>query len=124
MSCRKGCKKWRNGLLKSIKILSVPRGTLERYVKDTSRSPEELVDVHLKRRPVLTSELKNKLVEYCITMDQRYYGLRCQDIKHMAFQMAIGSSLNHPFNKEKSAAGRKWLRSFFKKASNFICENS
>jgi hypothetical protein len=61
----------------------VPRGTLERYVKDTSRSPEELVDVHLGRRNVLPSELENKLVQYCITMNQRYYGLSCKDTEHM-----------------------------------------
>ena len=48
-------------------------------------------------------------------MDQRYYGLRLQDIKRMTFQLAIRSVLKHPFNQEKSAAGEKWLRSFFKK---------
>ena len=57
------------GYLKASKYFSVPRGTLERYVKDTSRSPEELVNVHLGRRTVLPSELEDKLVEYCITMD-------------------------------------------------------
>jgi hypothetical protein len=55
------------GYLKASKYFSVPRGTLERYVKDTSRSPEELVGVYLGRRTVLPSELENKLVEYCIT---------------------------------------------------------
>jgi len=35
------------GYLGASKYFSVPRGTLERYVKDTSRSPEELVTVHL-----------------------------------------------------------------------------
>jgi len=44
-----------------------------RYVKDTSLSPEELVNVHVGRRTVLPSELENELLEYCITMDQRYY---------------------------------------------------
>jgi len=43
------------------------------------------------------------------------YGLRCQDIKRMALQMAIRHGVKHPFNQEKSAAGEKWLRSFFKK---------
>jgi hypothetical protein len=33
----------------------VPRGTLERYVKDISRSPEKLVNVHLERRNVIVS---------------------------------------------------------------------
>jgi len=59
----------------------VSRGTLERYVKDTTRSPEELEYMNLGRRTVLPSELENKLLEYCIIMDQKYYGLRCQDIK-------------------------------------------
>jgi len=75
--------------LRASKYFFVPRGTLERYVKDTSRSTEELVNVHLGRRTVVPSELKNKLLEYCILMDQRHYGLRRQDIKRMAFQLVI-----------------------------------
>jgi len=62
------------GYIRASKYFLVPRGTLERYVKDTSRSPEELVNVHLGRRAVLPSELENKHVEYCIAMDPRYYG--------------------------------------------------
>jgi hypothetical protein len=72
--------------LRASKHFSVPRGTLERYVKDTTRSPEELVYVDLGRRTVLPGELENKLLEYCIIMDQRYYGLTRQDIKCVAFQ--------------------------------------
>jgi len=60
--------------LRVSKYFSVPRGTLERYVNDTSRSPEHLVNVHLGRRTVLPSELENKLLEYCTIMDQRCYG--------------------------------------------------
>ena len=78
-------------------------------MKDTSRSPEELVNVHLGRRPVLPSELENKLVEYCIILGQRYYGLRRQDIKRVGLQLAIRNDLKHPFNQEKSEAGKKWL---------------
>jgi hypothetical protein len=101
--------------LRASKYFSVLRGTLERYVTDTSRSPEELVNVHLGRRTILPSELQNKLVEYCIIMGQRYYGLRRQDIKRMAFQLAIRNGLKHPFNQEKSAAGKKWLRPSLKR---------
>jgi hypothetical protein len=99
--------------LRASKYFSVPRETLERYVEDTSRFPEEPVNVHLGIRTVLPSELENKLLEYCIIMDQRYYGLRRQDIKLMAFRLAIRNGLKHPFNQEKSEAGKKWLRSFF-----------
>jgi hypothetical protein len=48
-------------------------------------------------------------------MDQRYYGLRSQEIKRMAFQLAIIYGLKHPFNQQKSAAGKKWLQSFLKR---------
>jgi len=76
-------------------------------MKDTSRSPEELVNVHLGRKTVLLSEFENKLAECCIIMHQSYYGLRHQDIKRMAFQLAIRNGLKHPFNQENSKAGKK-----------------
>ena len=72
MSCRKSCKKWRQGLCKSFKILFCA----ERYVEDISRSSEEVVNMHLGRKTILPSELENKLVEYCVITDQSYYGLR------------------------------------------------
>ena len=48
---------------RASKYFSVLRGTLERYVKDTSRSPKEIVNVYLGRT-VLPSELENK--QMCI----------------------------------------------------------
>ena len=48
-------------------------------------------------------------------MDQRYYGLRCQSIKRMGLQLAIRNNLKHPFNQEKSEAGKKWLRYFLER---------
>jgi len=69
------------GYLRASNYFSVPRETLESYVKDTTRSPEEIVYMNLRRRTVLPSELENKLLEYCIIMDQKSYELRCQDIK-------------------------------------------
>jgi len=52
------------GYLRASKYFSAPKGTLERYLKDTSRSPEELVNAHLGRRTLLPSELENKHLEY------------------------------------------------------------
>jgi hypothetical protein len=95
------------GYLRASKYFSVPRGTLERYVKDTSRSSEDLVNVHLGRRTVLPSELENKVLEYCIIMDQRHYGLRRQDIKRMAFHLAIRNGLknSHLTKKDQQLGG-------------------
>jgi hypothetical protein len=101
--------------LKASKYFSVPTRTLARYVKNTSLSPDELVNVHVGSRTVLPNELENKLVEYCITMDQGYYGPRRQDIKSMAFYLAIRNDMKHSLTQEKLAAGKKWLRSFSKR---------
>jgi hypothetical protein len=43
------------GYLRVSIYFSVQRGTLERYVKDRSLSPEEQVNVHLRRRTVIPS---------------------------------------------------------------------
>jgi hypothetical protein len=51
-------------------------------------------------------------VEYFTYVDHRYYGMRCQDIKCVSFQLTIRNGLTHLFNQEKSAAGKKWLQSF------------
>jgi hypothetical protein len=51
------------GFLRASKYFYVPKGSLERYVKDTSRFLEELVNVLLGRRTVLPAELENKLLE-------------------------------------------------------------
>jgi hypothetical protein len=55
--------------LRASKYFSLPRGTLESFVKDTFHSPEELVNVPVDRRTVLPREHENKLAECCITMD-------------------------------------------------------
>jgi len=43
--------------------------------------------------------------------------LRTKTSRHerMAFLLAIRNGLNHPFNQEKSEAGKKWLTSFLKR---------
>jgi hypothetical protein len=84
-------------------------------VKDTARSPEELVNLHLGRRTVLPSKLENKLLEYCVIMDQGYYGLRPQNKKAWLFSLQKRNDLKHPFGQEKSEARKKWLRSFLKR---------
>jgi hypothetical protein len=82
---------------------------------DVIKHFELLCFKYVGRRTVLPSELENKLVECCIIMDQRYYGLRREEMKGMAFQLAIRNGLKHPFNQEKSVDGKKWLQSFSKR---------
>lgn len=72
-------------------FLRVP--LLERYVKKDVRA-EDLVQVRMGRRPALPIDLEAELESYCKEMDRRFYGLRLQDIKYMAFQLAIKNNLS------------------------------
>lgn len=72
------------GYLRAAKRFGVPKGTLERYVKKDVRA-EDLVQVRMGRRPALPIDLEAELESYCKEMDRRFYGLRLQDIKYMAF---------------------------------------
>ncbi|KAL3277190.1 hypothetical protein HHI36_012541 [Cryptolaemus montrouzieri] len=83
------------GYLRAAKQFGVPKGTLERYVKKDVRA-EDLVQVRMGRRPALPIDLEAELESYCKEMDRRFYGLRLQDIKYMAFQLAIKNNLRHP----------------------------
>ncbi|XP_022824970.1 tigger transposable element-derived protein 6-like [Spodoptera litura] len=102
------------GYLRAAKQFGVPKGTLERYVKKDVRA-EDLVQVRMGRRPALPIDLEAELERYCKEMDRRFYGLRLQDIKYMAFQLAIKNNLRHPFSVTKASVGKKWLRGFLRR---------
>nr|CAI5826507.1 unnamed protein product [Callosobruchus analis] len=48
-------------------------------------------------------------------MEKRFYGLRTKDVKKMAFLLAEGNGLPHPFTEKNHSAGWKWLRCFMKR---------
>jgi hypothetical protein len=103
------------GYKRASKYFEVPKGTLERYVKTHEKTPETLVEVRLGRKPVLSNDIEELLVKYCVEMDARFYGLRRKDISRMAFQLAMQNGIKHPFSVERQSAGRKWLRGFLKR---------
>lgn len=103
------------GYLLASRTFKVPKSTLEDYVKNKIKSPEELIQTNLGRPPVLPKEIKADLVDYCLEMDKRFYGLRASDIRRLAFQLAIRNNLKHRFSKNQERAGYKWLRSFLKR---------
>lgn len=76
---------------------------------------KDLRTIRLGRKPALPQKLEEELVSYCILMDKKFYGLRCGDIKFMAYQLALKNDLPHSFNTEKQTAGKKWLRSFIRR---------
>ncbi|KAK9736730.1 THAP domain [Popillia japonica] len=74
------------GYLKTSKVFDVPKSTLEDYVKQFDKTPEQLVAAPIGRRPVLSLEMEEDLVSYCLETDRRFYGLGTADIKRLAMK--------------------------------------
>lgn len=55
----------------------------------------------------LGEKLENALVQYCLEMEKRLFGLTTlyKDVKHMTFKLAEENCLEHPFGKKFKSAG-------------------
>lgn len=100
------------GYLKASRTYNVPKSTLEDYVKHgSSPAPPG-------RKPTLPLELEESLVNYCLEMDRRFFGLTTVDIRRLAYQLALQNGISHTFSEEKGLAGKKWLKGFLSRHSN------
>lgn len=108
------------GYLKAAQTFTVPRSTLFRLVNKANTTPVEATDIKLGRRPVLSKNLEAKLVDYLLLMEKKFFGLTRQDVKTLAYQLAVQNDLPNPFSSEKETAGRKWLKLFMERHKNKI----
>lgn len=106
------------GYQKASKQFNVPKSTLRDYIKNADKNPEELVDTNMGRKTTLSHEMETELVNYCLEMERRFYGLNSSDIRRIAFQLALRNNIHHPFSLQKAAAGKKWLRKFLTRHPN------
>lgn len=102
------------GWKKAVKIFGVPKTTLMRLSKEKYGKPEEASKVKMGRPTVLSTELEDELVKYCLAMEASFFGLTRSDLRRMAFQLAESNNIRHPFSKE-IMAGKKWLTLFLKR---------
>lgn len=101
------------GYKKAEKLFSVPRSTLKRLVKDPQKSLDLLVHKPLGRKPILPLSLEEKLVDYILFMEARYYGLTRMDVRKMAYQLAVKNNIQKTFKND--VAGRAWLDHFLRR---------
>lgn len=97
------------GLKKAVKLYSVPKTTLQRFV-NCNQPANEVVNTSIGRRPVLPLHLEESLVSYLLVMESKFYGLTRQDVRKMAYQLAVRNNIEHPF--KNNTAGRAWLDHF------------
>ncbi|KAJ8873943.1 hypothetical protein PR048_024782 [Dryococelus australis] len=86
------------GFLKASKTFGVLRSSLENYVNHKIiQDAEVLCSTKLGRKCVLPDELESKLAEYRMVMEERFYGLRTNDIRSLVFQISSQKQLETPF---------------------------
>lgn len=64
---------------------------------------------------MLSEEMEKKLKEYCLQVDNRFFGLTLRDMRQLAYDFAEWNEVDHPFNKSSHLVGKDWASSFIKR---------
>lgn len=58
---------------------------------------------------------EQQIVKYILDMETMLMGLTCEEVRKIAYQLAVKSKIPHPFNNEEQMAGKDWLYGFFQR---------
>lgn len=96
-------------------VYDVPQTTLFRRAKKDCEV-EKAANKRLGRfEKCFTVRQEKELVQHCLFMENRFFGLKIKDLRYLAFEFASRNQISHPFNKEKGLAGRDWVMSFLQR---------
>ena len=93
----------------------IPRPTLIKRLKNIGVRPAPTSLGRFRR--VFDAAFDSELVQHCVEMQKRYYGLSIADLRRLAFQLAERNNIAHPFSKASQMAGEEWARCFLKRNS-------
>lgn len=93
-------------------MLQFPRTTLHRLCNKKDMEPCQASVTKLGRKTVLGDILESQLLNYALIMESKFYGLTRNDLKRLAYQLAIQNKIEHPFSSKSMMAGRCWLDQF------------
>ena len=119
-SAIKAVRKKQKTLREAARCFNIPKSTLASKVKKSlsGSDPLYLANEALGRKPIFPAALEKKLVEYCMVMESRYFGLTRKDVQEMAFALAKKNGTKHPFKNE--VAGRAWFDHFMNRHKSSI----
>ena len=102
------------GTNEASRIYGVPKSTLSRHVTRKNKIAIGEVKFH-GHACALPDEVERDLVEHCLTLESMYFGLRIDDLRRLAFEVAEANGIEHGFNKESQMAGKKWYYAFMRR---------
>jgi len=71
-------------------LYNVPKSALERRVKNKNKNAVGSSKILGAKTRVFSDEMENELVQYCIRMEELFFGMTLTDLRSMAFQLALG----------------------------------
>ena len=97
---------------KASKEFGVDKTTLQRRVKGGNKIATGSTKMLGSMRSVMPKVFEDELFDYCLKMEERLFGLTCEDLRELAYELAERNGVKHPFNKETKKAGWAWLSGF------------
>ena len=105
------------GYLAAAKKYNVPRSTLCDYIC-SNWDPFQATQSKLGHKPIIPPALEEKLLEYLVLIERKYFGCTRDDVRRLAFQLAVQNKIPNPFSVAKEAAYKDWFKCFVKRHSN------
>lgn len=105
----------KKSLNEAARFFNVPKTTLLRKVK-SHLGAETVANQRMGRETIFPPELEQKLVQYCLLMENTFHGLTRNDIRKLAYQLAAKNNILHKFRQDM--AGRAWFDHFMHRHRN------
>lgn len=102
------------GLNAAARHYGVPKATLSRHQKSQNKYANGGMKCH-GQSCTLTPSIEEELVAHCLQLESMYFGLRVDDLRRLAFDLAEANGIEHHFNKDDGMAGKKWYYAFMRR---------
>ena len=99
-------------LIRVSKELRVPARTIRRQRDALVATPGK---VRLGSSSALPPEVELVIHDHIQTMERALYGLTPTDVRRLAYDVAVTTGTNYPFNQTNKLAGKDWLKSFLRR---------
>lgn len=103
-------------LCEASKIYGVPKRTLCRHMTGKNKVATLSTKFH-GRQTTFSVEMENELVQHCLTLESMYFGMRIDDVRKLAYDLAEANHMEHTFNHETKMTGKKWFYAFMRRHS-------
>lgn len=103
------------GWLKASKTFGVPCTTLRRRATNANKNVKQSAKGLGRFSATFTPEQERMLVEHIKLLEQRLFGLTCNDLRRLVYDWAEANKIDHRFNRTTKRAGWDWVRGFRKR---------